>query len=67
MQLALPPSGTVLHELVKTTFYYTPPLMFEENPVVRGDYIELEPKRKGNLTRSVSEAVEAAARRARHF
>jgi len=64
MQLALPPSGTVLHELVKTTFYYTDSQMFKENPVVRGDYIELEVKRQGNLTKSISKAIETAARRA---
>jgi len=64
MQLALPPSGTVLRELVKTTFYYTDSLLLEESPVVRGDYIELEPKRRGNLTKSMSNAAEEAARRA---
>ncbi|MEM3066938.1 MAG: hypothetical protein QXI81_06370 [Nitrososphaerota archaeon] len=53
--IALPPSGTVLREVLKTTFYLLNIKMFSENPVILGDRIVLKPKRKGSLINALSE------------
>lgn len=53
--IALPPSGTVLREVLKTAFYLLNIGMFSENPVILGDRIVLKPKRKGSLTNALSE------------
>ncbi|MEM0090428.1 MAG: hypothetical protein QXF84_03665 [Nitrososphaerota archaeon] len=53
--IALPPSGTVLREVLKTAFYLLNINMFSENPVILGDRVVLKPKRKGGLINALSE------------